>query len=88
MLVALAAPGVDLPTSRPSSPVCVYRVACRPPPMPDVAAAADGRDELIATIRVWEGEAMEHPPILFKLVVALGTAMLGGAGLLILGLIL
>ena len=59
------------------------------PPLPgDPAAPREGHDELIAAIRVWEGEAMAEPPMLFKLVVALGAAMLGGAGLVVLGLAL
>ncbi len=89
MLVALVAPGAEPPAAaarRRATPRC-HR-ACRvvPPPAPLAAPDLMTRDELLAAVRAWEGEALEQPPFLFKVTVAVGTAMLAGAGLLVLGL--
>lgn len=85
MLAALVAPGAELPVPQPPSPTCRHRARSRPR-LVAVAASPGSRDELVAAIRVWEGEALEQAPLLFKATVALGTAMLAGAGLLILGI--
>lgn len=87
MLAALVAPGAELSFLQPSSPACRYQARCQPPLTTGaVAAGPDHRDELVAAIRALEGEALERPPMLFKATVALGSAMLAGAGLLLLGI--
>ena len=56
------------------------------PPSPafELAHDADYHD-LLREIRVHEGEAVENPPLLFKLTVAVGCAMIAGG---LLGIIL
>jgi hypothetical protein len=90
MLVALVAPGAEplAAAARRQATLPRHRARPRvvPPPAPLAAPDLMTRDELLAAVRAWEGEALEQPPFLFKATVAVGTAMLAGAGLLVLGL--
>lgn len=87
MLAALVAPGAEPSFLQPSAPALRHQARCRPASTTGaVAARPADRDELVAAIRALEGEALERPPMLFKATVALGSAMLAGAGLLVLGI--
>lgn len=76
MLMTLAA-GQALPAPRRRAPAAVRPCGHPPPALRRVSIEGLSRAELVAVIQEHEGQSVDDPPFLFKLVVALGFCMLG-----------